>query len=183
MGEMIEIEVKIRIDDPKAVLSRLRTLGTVLTRPRFVEVNTLYDFPAGTLRAARRALRLRRSGRRTTVTFKGEPRKSRSFKVREEFETGVGDAGQLGKILRALGLQPAYSYRKHRTQLRKGPLAICVDETSAGAFLELEGPRHDIIRFARSLGFGRADFIREDYVELIEREKRKGKSPGPDGKA
>ncbi len=169
---MIEIEVKIRIEDPKAALGRLLALGAVVTRPRYLEENTLYDFPAGTLRTARRALRVRRSGRRTTVTFKGSPRKSRSFKVREEFETGVGDAGQLRKILRALGLQPAYSYRKHRTQLRKGPLAVCIDETPAGAFLELEGRRHDITRFARSLGFGRADFIREDYVELIERDKK-----------
>ena len=171
---MIEIEVKIRIEDSKAMLGRLLALGAVLTRPRFLEENTLYDFPPGTLRSARRALRVRKSGRRTTVTFKGEPRKSRSFKVREEFETGVGDAGQIRKILGALGLQPAYSYRKHRTQLRKGPLAICIDETEAGAFLELEGRRHDITRFAKSLGVGRADFIRDDYVALIERERRKG---------
>jgi len=169
---MIEIEVKIRIEDPQAVLGRLQASGAVVVRPRFLEENTLYDFPGGTLRASRRALRLRRSGRRTTVTFKGEPRKSRSFKVREEFESTVGDAGQLRKILRALGLRPAYSYRKHRTQLRKGPLAIAVDETAAGAFLELEGPRHDITRFARGLGFSRADFIRDDYIELIERSKK-----------
>ncbi len=175
---MIEIEVKIRIDDVKAVRGRLLAAGAILTRPRFLEENTLYDFPGGTLRARRRALRLRKSGRRTTLTFKGEPRKSRSFKVREEFETAAGDAGQLRKILGALGLRPAYSYRKHRTQLRKGPLAIAIDETAAGTFLELEGPRHDIVRFARGLGFDRADFIREDYIELIEREKQKEKSAG-----
>ena len=126
------------------------------------------------MRAGRQALRVRKAGRRQSLTFKGSPLPSRSFKVREEFETAVSDGGQLRKILRALGLQPAFSYRKHRTLLRKGNLLICLDQTPAGDFLELEGKRHEITRFARSLGFGRGDFLRTDYVELIGREMKKG---------
>jgi adenylate cyclase class 2 len=164
---MTETEVKIRIQDPKAVLDRLLALGAVVARDRGPEENTLYDFPAGTLKASRRTLRLRRSGKRTTLTFKGSPQKSRSFKVREEFETGVSNAGQLRKVLKALGLRPTLTYRKHRTVLRKGHLLICLDETPVGAFLELEGKRHEITRFARSMGFTRADFIQADYVTLI----------------
>jgi len=131
------------------------------------EDNSLYDFRDGRLRTARQAIRLRKSGKRATLTFKGAPQKSRSFKVREEFETGVSDAGQLRKVLKAIGLVPSFSYRKHRTVLRQGRLVICLDETPVGDFLELEGKRHEITRFARRLGFGRADFIRADYVELI----------------
>lgn len=170
---MTEIEVKIRIGDVRAVRDKLLALGAVLARDRAIEDSVLYDFPSGALAAGRRALRLRRSGRRTTLTFKGSPRKSRSFKVREEFETGATDAGQLRKILKALGLQPTVSYSKHRTQFRRGRLNICLDETSAGAFLELEGERHEIVRFAGSLGFGRADFIRADYVEILGLDKKR----------
>lgn len=169
---MIETEVKIRIQDPKAVRDKLLTLGAVVARNRVLEENTLYDFPAGSLKAGRRALRIRKSGKRATLTFKGSPQKSRSFKVREEFETGVSDAGQLRKVLKALGLHPTFSYRKFRTLLRKGNLVVCLDETPVGIFLELEGRRHEIIRFARSLGFGRVDFIRADYVELIGQERK-----------
>jgi adenylate cyclase class 2 len=175
---MVEIEVKIRIQDPKPVREKLLALGAAVTRDRVLEENTLYDFPAGTLKSGRRALRLRRSGKRATLTFKGSPQRSRSFKVREEFETGVSDAGQVRKILRALGLQPTFSYQKHRTLFRKGRLVICLDETPVGAFLELEGERHEITRFARALGFGRADFIQADYIELIEREKEREKAKG-----
>lgn len=173
---MIETEVKIRIQEPKAVLAKLLDLGAVACRERYLEENTLYDFPGEKLRAGRQALRLRKSGRRQALTFKGCPHPSRSFKVREEFETAVSDGGQVRKILKALGLRPAFTYRKHRTLLRKGNLLICVDETSAGNFLELEGKRHEITRFARSLGFGRADFLQADYVELIGRERKKGKT-------
>ncbi|MGD1009523.1 MAG: class IV adenylate cyclase [Candidatus Aminicenantales bacterium] len=179
---MVEIEVKIRVQDPKTVRDKLLALGAAVTTDRVLEENILYDFPAGTLKSGRRALRLRRAGKRASLTFKGSPRKSRSFKVREEFETGVSDSGQVRKILRALGLQPAFSYRKHRTMFRKGRLAICLDETPVGAFLELEGERHEITRFARALGFGRPDFIQADYIELMEREKGKPKEEeSPEG--
>jgi adenylate cyclase class 2 len=175
---MMEIEVKIRIQDPKSVRDKLLALGAAVTRDRVLEENTLYDFPAGTLKSGRRALRIRRSGKRATLTFKESPQRSRSFKVREEFETGVSDSGQVRKILKALGLQPTFSYRKHRTLFRKGRLVICLDETPVGTFLELEGERHEITRFARALGFGRADFIQAGYIELIEREKEREKATG-----
>ena len=173
---MIETEVKIRIQDPKAVLAKLLALGALVLRERCLEEDTLYDFPGEKLRAGRRALRLRKSGRRQTLTFKGSPHPSRSFKVREEFETAVSDGGQVRKILKALGLRPTFTYRKHRTLLRKTNLLNCVDETSAGDYLELEGKRHEITRFARSLGFGRADFLQTDYAELIGRERKKGEA-------
>jgi adenylate cyclase class 2 len=110
---------------------------------------------------------LRIAGRRATLTFKGEPQKSRSFKVREEFETQVRDPKETRRILKALGLKEGFAYRKHRTVLRKSRLTICLDETAAGDFLELEGERHEITRFARALGFGRADFITRSYVEML----------------
>jgi predicted adenylyl cyclase CyaB len=170
---MVETEVKVRIQDPMSVRLRLLELGATVARDRTLEVNTLYDFPSSALRRGDKALRLRVAGKRATLTLKGPHRKSRSFKVREEFETVVRNAGQLRKILKALDLHPSFTYRKHRTVLRKGRLVICLDETSVGDFLELEGKRHEIVRFARSLGFARADFIRKDYVQLMEEETAK----------
>ena len=173
---MTEIEVKIRIQDPKAVREKLLGLGAALSRERHRETTALYDNAAGALRAGRRALRLRATGKQATLTFKGEPQKSRSFKVREEFETQVRDPKELRKILKALGLKETFAYTKHRTVFRKKRLTICIDETSVGNFLELEGERHEITRFARSLVFGRTDFITSDYVEMIVQAGEKGGS-------
>ena len=164
---MTEIEVKIRVDDIKAVREKILGLGAVVARERHLEENVLFDFDPPALRPARRALRLRIAGRRATLTFKGEPQKSRSFKVREEFETQVRDPKETRRILKALGLKEGFAYRKHRTVLRKSRLTICLDETAAGDFLELEGERHEIVRFAKALGFGRTDFITESYVDLL----------------
>jgi len=174
---MTEIEVKIRIGDPKSVREKLLALGAVVARDRHLERNVLFDFASGALRAGRRALRLRTTGKRATLAFKGEPQKSRSFKVREEHETQVRDPRQLRRILKALGLRETFAYTKHRTVLRTKRLTICIDETAVGNFLELEGERHEITRFARALGFGRADFITRDYVEMI---GDRGEPGGPD---
>lgn len=164
---MTEIEVKIRIGDPAAAREKVVGLGAAVVRERHLEKNVLYDFPTGALREARHALRLRTTGQRATLTFKGEPQKSRSFKVREEHETQVRDPRQARRILAALGLRPAFAYEKRRTVFRKARLTIAIDETAAGNFLELEGERHEIVRFARALGYKRADFITVDYVTLI----------------
>ncbi len=164
---MTEIEVKIRVADAKAAREKVLALGAAVSRERHLETNVLFDFASGALREARRALRLRTAGRRATLTFKGEPRKSRSFKVREELETQVRDPRQARKILRALGLKETFTYVKRRTVFRKARLTIALDETAAGDFLELEGERHEIVRFARALGYKRADFVTSSYAEIL----------------
>lgn len=164
---MIETEVKIKVREAKGLKERLLGLGCVLARDRYLETNVLYDLRGGPLFAKREALRLRVIGKRAWLTFKGAPQKARSFKVRPEFESEVRDPAEFRKILKALGLRPIFRYRKHRTLLRKGRLAVCLDETSVGEYLELEGKRSDIVRFARSLGYSRADFITRDYVSMI----------------
>ncbi len=174
---MTEIEVKIRIGDARAAREKLLGLGAVVARERHLEKNVLYDFPNGALRDARRALRLRTTGKRATLTFKGEPRKSRSFKVREEYETQVRDPGQMRRVLAALGLREAFAYEKRRTVFRRSRLTVTLDETAAGNFLELEGERHEIVRFAKALGRGRADFITASYVDIL---GEAGGTAGPD---
>ncbi len=164
---MTEIEVKIRIGDAQAAREKVLGLGAVISRDRHLEKNVLFDFASGALRDAHRALRLRTTGKRATLTFKGEPRKSRSFKVREEHETQVRDPRQARRILKALGLRETFAYEKRRTVFRKARLTIALDETAAGNFIELEGERHEIVRFARALGYKRADFITVDYVTLL----------------
>jgi adenylate cyclase class 2 len=164
---MTEIEIKLRVDDAGKAAEKVRAAGARLIRPRHLEDNTLYDFEDGRLAAKGQALRLRKTGRRGLLTFKGPTVKSRSFKVRAEHETAVKDPAELRKILKALGLKPVFSYRKHRTLFLKGRLRVALDETKVGCFLELEGERHEIVRFAGALGYERRDFIRADYVQLL----------------
>jgi len=168
---MVEVEVKIRLEDPAAIEHTLLRLGASLVKARFLESNTLYDFASRALTERQCALRLRRAGRKAFLTFKGAPQKSRRFKVREEFETEIKNEKALRHILRSLRLSPVFEYEKFRTVYQKGRLKICVDETAIGYFLELEGERNEIMKFVRALGFQRHDLIKKDYVELLSERK------------
>lgn len=169
---MLEIEVKIEIKDIDSIAQKIIAQGARLVQPKYLEDNTLYDFRSQLLYKKNQALRLRKINKKTFLAFKGPPQKSRKFKVREEYETEVKKAKQIKKILKAIGLIPAFNYQKQRIIYKKNNLKICLDETQVGNFLELEGERNDIVKFARSLGFSKKEFIKLDYIQLIKNKKR-----------
>jgi adenylate cyclase class 2 len=162
-----EVEVKVRVDDLDAVRGRLLALGAALLKERYHEENTLYDRRDRRLTERREALRVRRIGRKTFVTFKGAPEKSRRFKIRTEHETEVRNGKAFVRILQALGFVPLVRYAKDRTVLGKGTLKICLDKTTFGSFVEFEGEREKIVRMAKALEFPQKDWIRKDYVQLL----------------
>ncbi len=164
---MLEIEIKLRVDDLAAIRDKILKAGAVLTKERYREENILFDFRDHHLERQSQALRLRLVKKKAFLTFKGTPQRSRRFKVREEYETEVKNEKHLRQILKKLGLRATFSYSKHRTVFQKGKLKVCLDETPVGNFCELEGERPEIVRFARALGFTNKDFIKLDYVQMI----------------
>lgn len=174
---MLEIEVKVPVPDLKAARERLAGLGAVLVRERHREENTLYDLKDGELGSGHRALRVRTAGRKSFLTYKGAPQKSRKYKVREEFETEVKNVRQTRKILAGLGYRPVFRYEKHRTVLRIKTLKICLDETAVGTFLELEGEREKIAKVSKQMGISKKDWIKLDYIALLIRAGKGGILP------
>ncbi len=91
------------------------------------------------------------------------------YKEKEEIEIEVSSSADLDRILQAVGLLPGFRYEKYRTKytLKNLPgLEVDLDETPAGIFLELEGPRRQIDRAARLLGYTRSDYDCRSYWEL-----------------
>ncbi|TEU04979.1 MAG: class IV adenylate cyclase [Candidatus Aminicenantes bacterium] len=167
---MVETEVKIRIDDLNSLKDKILNLNVKLEKDRHYEENTLFDLPTQNLYKKRQALRVRTVGKKTFLTFKGPPKKSRKFKIRTEYETEVKNEKQLRKILKSLGLIPVFTYQKFRTVYRQKHLKICLDETSIGNFMELEGERNQIVRFTNALGIPKKEFIKLDYIQLLKKE-------------
>ncbi len=164
---MTEIEVKIEIRDIDRIKDKISSLGAKLIKDRYLEENTLYDFPAQPLYSRRQALRLRTANKKTFLALKGPPQKSRKFKIREEYQTEVKNAKDIKKILKELGLIPTFMYKKYRSVYRMNRLKICLDETSFGIFMELEGERNEIVKVANALGFSKKEFIKLDYIQLM----------------
>jgi adenylate cyclase class 2 len=102
------------------------------------------------------------------------------YKIREELELEVSDAGALTKIFEGLGMAGWFRYEKYRTTYALGKshgwakgLLIELDETPVGTFLELEGPVEAIDHAAEELGFTKGDYINKSYLALYVEECRK----------
>lgn len=168
-----EIEIKLRVEDPRALKRRLAECGFVVVGRRHFESNVVFDFRNSRLRRSRSLLRLRTEGSRHLLTFKGPPQASGSYKIRPEIETEVKDETAARQVLEALGLHSCFRYEKYRTayaekKLRKSvdQPQLLYDETPIGQYVELEGPEEWIDRVARRLGYEKADYITASYAAL-----------------
>jgi adenylate cyclase class 2 len=170
-----EIEIKLRVEDPRPLKKKLKECGFVVIERRHFESNVVFDFRDLRLRRSRSLLRLRTEGKRHLLTLKGPPHASDTYKVRTETETKVENADAFQQILGALGLHPVFRYEKYRTGYvdagqRKvvGAPLLVYDETPIGHYIELEGPASWIDRAARRLGYQKRDYITASYAALYQ---------------
>jgi adenylate cyclase class 2 len=164
----LETEVKIALADAVATRRRIEGLGFQVSVPRSFESNTIYDTAGQELRQANMLLRLRQTGERRVITWKG-PGVPGPHKSRPEIETTVGSLESLDGILRQLGYAPLFRYEKYRTEFAApdGAGTIVFDETPIGDFLELEGTGDWIDETARRLGFTKDNYVLESYGRLF----------------
>ena len=176
---LLEIEVKIRIDRPDRLLSRLESLGARCFRDRHLEDNFLYDYPDLMLAKQGCLLRLRRRPGEAVLTFKGKARVEKGAKVRLEREVKIGDPVTLAAILEGVGLKQVYRYQKYRTEFDFRRLKIAVDELPIGNFIELEGDQERIGEVGQLLGFQPGEFLTATYRGLHrEQVERTGETMG-----
>jgi adenylate cyclase class 2 len=191
-GRHKEVEVKLCVGDVAGLLSRLRKLRAQRLS-RVFERNVLYDFSDRALMKRDSLLRLRwefpagressptrtgywlkpgqrhYAGVRAWLTYKGHGNRSGRYKMREELELAIGDPDTLAALLKAVGLHSAFHYEKFRTCFRLPQVpgvAVELDETPIGTYLELEGRPRGIDRAARLLGRSPGDYITASYYVL-----------------
>ena len=167
----VETEIKLRLPQgPEHARALLEQLGFRAGGPRQIETDQTFDLPAAELRHSGRLLRLRSTGGRWIVTYKGPAAAGDKHKSREEIETGVSDGVAFAQILAALGYLPSFAYEKFRTTFSASGEdgIVTLDETPIGDFLELEGPGYWIDQTASRLGFAPEDYITSSYAALYE---------------
>jgi len=172
-GSRIEVEVKLRFATVEEALERLALLPSVPEQPRKLERNEVYDAAEGSLSREGRLLRLREVDGSGQLTYKeAVPGRAKArAKVRAEVESGVDSPESMRAILTKLGFRVVYRYEKYRRyhtwRDEEGQsLAISLDETPIGIYVELEGDQASIDRAARRMGFQKSDYILEDYRSL-----------------
>jgi adenylate cyclase class 2 len=164
--QVIEREVKLRFESADAARAAVAQLGATLHRGRRLQDDRLLDRDEHTLRSRGCALRIRRDGDVTVLTFKG-PVMPGSMKMREEIETSAGDADVLTRIFEELGFEGRFRYQKYREDYRLAGVMVSIDETPIGTFVELEGDEAAIADAAARLGRGPADYVLGSYRTLF----------------
>ena len=132
---VIEVEVKCEIADYKSLIKRLAELGGRFKSREFQE-DTYYNTRTGDFARTDEALRLRKVGEKTFLTYKG-PKKDAKVKVREEYEVAVENPVTMDAILRGLGFSGFAEVRKERDHYLLGDVWVLVDRVEGlGEFVE-----------------------------------------------
>lgn len=173
---MVEIEKKYRLTFVQftSIRRKLATSKAILSGKEFEE-NTLYG--GGTLDPGRKALRLRRIGKKGILTYKERyPGKSDIKRQREE-ETAVEDPVKVDRILKLLGFTPVLIYEKRRETWQIGNAELVLDELPFGLFMEIEGSEKAIRTIEDRLQLTGLPVEHATYPQLTLRHgKKKGKT-------
>lgn len=142
---MLEVEVKYRNADRTAAVATLLNWGATLSQDR-TDVDLYFQAPDRDLKASDEAFRLRRTGSKNCLTYKG-PKRDSETKTRAEIEVALADgdeaAADAERLFVALGYKPVIAVRKKRRVYhfqRDGfSLEACFDTVErVGEFVELE---------------------------------------------
>jgi adenylate cyclase class 2 len=177
---VIERELKIPVDGLDGVRNRLAGAGAARVTPPQREVNLLFDTPDGRLTAAGEVLRVRQRGGATILTFKGPASYRGPVKERREIELEVGSRELLVELFGALGFELRMRYDKDRESWHLDDVAIELDHTPMGDFVELEGPSEALEDTARGIGLDPGAAVAGSYVGLWREHRRRHPDLGRD---
>lgn len=172
----VEIEAKMRLHDPYAVIARLKEHGAA-KRAELSETNSYFDTPEGQLKSTDQGLRTRvevthpgEPGEqvKTVITHKG-PRAMGALKSRLETELVVDNAREAALLLGALGYHHVLSFEKRRVRYELDGCLVELDELPIiGRFIEIEGPSDAaVIAVREKLGLADEPIIRSSYIAML----------------
>lgn len=169
----VEIEIKMSLPNPADLEAKLEQAGAKRVK-EMLEVNTFFDRPNSSLKAADEGLRVRQERALTggeieaTMTHKG-PRDRGIIKSRSETELKVESAKKAAELLTALGYVAVVSFEKHR---RRWALDGCIIEVDTipylGDFVEIEGPSEKaVLELRTKLACDQLQVITASYISLL----------------
>jgi len=166
MTTTLEREIKLRFESVDQARAAVETAGAMPLLGRRLQEDALLDDEEETLRRRGCALRIRSENSKSRITFKG-PIHASTMKLRDEYETVVGDGALLLRIFEELGYHVWFRYEKYREEYSREDVIVAIDETPVGVFVEIEGSEGGITTMAESLGRGPGDYVLDSYRSLF----------------
>jgi len=163
---MLEREIKLRFGSVDEARDAVLAAGATPRLGRRLQEDALLDADDESLRRRGCALRIRSENGKSRITFKG-PIQDSPMKLRDEFETVVGDGVLLLRIFEELGFHVWFRYEKYREEYSHEDVIVAIDETPVGVFVEIEGSEQGITSMAEALGRVPADYVLDSYRGLF----------------
>lgn len=177
----IEVEQKFPLAALAEIAERLAEVGASPAGER-EEADTYYAHPARDFAATDEALRIRRVGTSSWLTYKG-PRLDQTTKTRQELELPLGSdtatSDHWATLLERLGFRPVAEVRKHRQKFhvpwQGREVEASLDEVAeVGTFVELElvtderdRPAATAVLASLAERLGLSSSERRSYLELL----------------
>jgi len=135
---MLEIELKVRVQDLAPIRERLRELHADLTGTT-CEHDVYFNAPHRDFARTDEALRVRYSDNNVIVTYKGAKIPGFEFKAREEINVTIENGAGFESILERLGFKKTAVVDKTREYYHYGEASITLDDVKGlGFFVEIE---------------------------------------------
>jgi adenylate cyclase class 2 len=172
---MIEVEIKIPIDDIEKLRNIIKRRGTLVS---IIKQNDIYfQHPSRDFSLTDEALRLREEDNKYQLTYKG-PKISEMSKTRTEITINVNDFNKTKQLLEYLGFKTFINITKIRETYKINEFFVSIDYVNGlGYYAELEKEVSDIrrvseienelINLAKDLGLDVTKNIRKSYLELL----------------
>ena len=174
---MIEIEIKVKIDNKDEIIEKLKKLGFKFIKKKFQE-DIYFNGSNRDFKKTDEALRIRDDNGTFFITYKG-PKLDNVSKTREEIEVKIEDKEKMRLILKKLGFKEVPPIRKIREIYKRGDIIASIDNVEGlGIFLELEKSISDseitkkdeilneLLDLLKSLNISKDKIIRKSYLEL-----------------
>ena len=173
---MIEVETKLKIDDIGHIEKRVKELIGMYKGEK-TEIDLYFDHPDMQILSGGRALRVRDTGGKYRLTYKG-PKKDDETTSREEIEIGIESAMEMIKILDELGFYEICEVKKLRKTYLLKDLVITLDNVAdLGEFIEVEGKasndrefeekKDEIFKLLKKLGLSTGAISQRSYLEML----------------
>ena len=172
----IEIEKKYRLNPERRddLKRELDASGGEFVGREFEE-NTIYS--NDDLRSTGSIVRIRKTDKRSILTFKRRIENQFDVKQQIEHETEISDAAAAEAIVSELGLTPVLVYEKYRDTWKFRSVEIVLDELPFGEYMEIEGSITAIKEAEILLGIDDLETEHETYPRLTARlGERKGET-------
>ena len=166
MTAILEREIKLRFENADVARAAVLATGASPVHSRRLQEDCFLDTLDEMLHYRRCVLRLRMEPGKSLLTFKG-PVLPGSMKIRDEYETVIGDGEMVQRVLEELGLHVWFRYEKYREEYAAEDVTIAIDETPVGTFIEIEGGEQGIIAMTMALGRSPSDFVLDSYRGLF----------------